>query len=440
MEKEFKLPELGENIESGDVVEVLVSVGDTIELDQAVIEVETDKAAIEVPSAVSGVVKAIHVEAGGKALVGQPILTVDTDATDETPAPVVAVKPPAEEPPQNIRAISTAPEKPIAIQQPPPISPPTSTMPPPPRAVAPAAPSVRRFAREIGIDIGNISGSGPGGRISIDDVKNFARQQRTEPPPSAPTELIVPTASVTAPTLPDFSKWGEIESQPMSNVRRATAEHLTHAWTTIPHVTNHDKADITELEKLRKRFASKAEAAGGKLTITAIALKVVVGALKRFPQFNASINLATHEIIYKKYYHIGVAVDTEHGLLVPVIRDVDRKSVIELAAELGEISDKARNRKLGINDMQGGSFTITNLGGIGGTHFSPIVNHPEVAILGISRGRIEPVFIDEQFQPRLMLPLALSYDHRLIDGADAARFLRALIEMFEEPFLIALEG
>jgi pyruvate dehydrogenase E2 component (dihydrolipoamide acetyltransferase) len=240
-------------------------------------------------------------------------------------------------------------------------------------------------------------------------------------------------------TLPDFEKWGAVERQPMSNVRRKTAEHLSQSWV-APHVTNHDLADITDLEALRKRYGGKAEAAGGKLTMTAIALKVVAGALKVFPQFNASVDMEKDEIVLKKYIHIGVAVDTERGLLVPVIRDVDRKNIVELSVELSVMAEKARNRKLGLEDMQGGSFTITNLGGIGGTAFTPIVNWPEVAILGISRGRKEPVFVDGQFVPRLMLPLSLSYDHRLIDGADAARFLRWLAEAFENPFLLSLEG
>jgi pyruvate dehydrogenase E2 component (dihydrolipoamide acetyltransferase) len=259
----------------------------------------------------------------------------------------------------------------------------------------------------------------------------------TDIQPSTPSG---PAGRIAAPPLPDFSKWGEVEREPMSNVRRATATHTSIAWATIPHVTNHDKADITELEKLRKQFALRAEAAGGKLTITAIALKVVASALKVFPKFNASVDIDKGEIIHKKYYHIGVAVDTPAGLLVPVIRNVDRKNVIELSVELGQVAEKARAKKLGLDEMQGGTFTITNLGGIGGTHFSPIVNAPEVAILGIARGRIEPVFIDGEFQPRLMLPLALSYDHRLIDGADAARLLRWLAETLEQPFLMVLHG
>ncbi len=243
-----------------------------------------------------------------------------------------------------------------------------------------------------------------------------------------------------AVSLPDFAKWGEVTPEAMSNLRRAAAEHLGAAWVNIPHVTYADKADITALEALRKKFGPKAEAAGGKLTMTAIALKYVAAALKKFPMFNASIDMAKQEIIYKSYYHIGVAVDTDRGLVVPVIRDVDQKNIIELVIELSEVAVKARDRKLSLEDMQGGSFTISNLGGFGGTFFTPIVNAPDVAILGIARGRIEPVYIDGEFQPRLMLPLMISYDHRVIDGADGARFMQWLVQEFEQPFLLSLEG
>ena len=301
----------------------------------------------------------------------------------------------------------------------------------------PAAPSVRRLAREIGIDIAQVQGSGPGGRISGDDVKAFSRQLHTESEaPAAPAG----SPPVPSPSLPDFSQWGETERQPMSKVRRITAERLSYSWSTIPHVTQFDRADITDLEGWRKQYGKKAEAAGGKLTPTAIILKVAAAALKIFPQFNASVDMAAGEVIYKKYCHIGVAVDTDRGLLVPVVRDVDQKNIIELAVELTQIAQRARERKLAPEDMQGGCFTISNLGGIGGTGFAPIINPPEVAILGVARGAHEPVFADGEFTPRMMLPLSLSYDHRLIDGADGARFLRWLAQALENPFLIALEG
>jgi pyruvate dehydrogenase E2 component (dihydrolipoamide acetyltransferase) len=254
-------------------------------------------------------------------------------------------------------------------------------------------------------------------------------------PAALPAGVAVPIAP-----LPDFSRWGEIERKPMRAVRRKTAEHLSYAWSTIPHVTHSDKADITELEQLRKRYETKGEAGAAKVTVTAIAVKVVASALKTFPQFASSVDMPREELIYKKYCHIGVAVDADRGLLVPVIRDVDKKNILQLSAELAELAEKARNRRIAPEEMEGGVFTITNLGGIGGTHFSPIVNSPEVAILGIARARMEPVFLHGMFQPRLMLPLSLSYDHRVIDGADAARFLRWVAEALEQPSLLPLEG
>jgi len=266
----------------------------------------------------------------------------------------------------------------------------------------------------------------------VGDVTQHARQiigrAMTATPGAAPAPL------------PDFTRWGEVERKPMTNVRRKTAEHMSYAWTTIPHVTQFDRADVTGLEELRKRFAKRVEEAGGKLTVTAIAVKAVVSALRAFPQFAASIDAAQNEVVYKKYFHIGVAVDTDRGLLVPVIRNADRKNIIELSVELAVLAEKARTKKLTPEEMEGGVFTITNLGGIGGANFSPIVNSPEVAILGISRASLEPVYLNGQLAPRLMLPLALSYDHRLIDGADAARFLRWIAEAIEQPFLLALEG
>jgi pyruvate dehydrogenase E2 component (dihydrolipoamide acetyltransferase) len=296
---------------------------------------------------------------------------------------------------------------------------------------APAAPSVRRLARELGVDIRAVTGSGPEGRISTEDVQAYVRSALAGGGGAA-------AGAPAAVQLPDLSRWTEVERKPMSNVRRKTAEHLARAWNAIPHVTQHDKADITALEALRKEYAPQAEKAGGKLTMTAIALKVVAVALKRFPQFNASVDAARNEIVYRKSVHIGVAADTDRGLLVPVVRDVDRKGLIELSVELSQLSEKARAGKLTLDEMQGGGFSISNLGGIGGTAFTPIVNWPEVAILGISRSAHEPHWTGQAFEPRLMLPLSLSYDHRLIDGADAARFLRWVAQAFEQPFVMQL--
>ena len=425
----FALPELGESIESGDVVQVLVAVGDQIAAEQSVVELETDKAVVEVPSPVSGSVTAIHVAAGDKAAVGQLIVTLETDGAATTNDAQPAAEMPLKSEPEPAAPPAVV-ETAVAVA--------VSPAPPPARetrSVAPAAPSVRRLAREIGVDIQEVPGSGPGGRVSAEDVKRYARTRPSDKPGAPPAA----TAPAAVP-LPDFSRWGEIERRPMSNVRRLTADQMARTWATVPQVTQYDQADITEIEKLRQQYAPKAVAAGGRLTITVIALKVVAAALKRFPQFNASVDMATHEVIYKQYYHVGVAVDTDRGLLVPVLRDVDSKNIIALAVELTQLAERARTRKTSLEEMQGGTFTVTNLGGIGGTGFSPILNAPEVAILGMARSRMEPVYTDGQFVPRLMLPLSLSYDHRLIDGADGARFLRWVAEALAQPFLLSLEG
>jgi len=432
---EFKLPELGENIATATIVGVLVSVGDQIKPGQAVLELETDKAVLEVPSDVGGTVTAVHVKSGQEIGIGQLLLTLEEAGAAEAaatsqaaPAQPAAPAAPAAETP--VVAASAAP---AAAPAPEPVQPaPPAPEPAAPGEAAAAAPSVRRFARELGVEVADVAGSGPSGRVTMDDVKAHVRAGAAKSGPRA--------AAPAAAPLPDFSKWGPVQREKMSNVRRATARNMGQSWPTIPMVTQFDKADISELEQLRAQFGKRAEAAGGKLTPTAIILKVVAAALKRFPQFNASIDMASEEIVYKQYVHIGVAVDTDRGLLVPVLRDVDQKNVIQLSVELGQIAQKARDRKLGLEDMQGGCFTISNLGGIGGTGFTPLVNGPEVAILGVSRGSTEPVFIDGQFQPRLMMPLSLTYDHRLIDGADGARFLRWVCEALEKPFLLMLEG
>ena len=447
---EFRLPELGENIEAGDLVRLMISPGTKVSEGQPIMELETDKAVVEVPSSVSGVVKEVRVKQGEKVKVGQVIFTLEGGATLQ-PEPVKHA--PVEHVSGQhgarlafqaaIKAEGKTEEQALPVDQPRSI---TSdfTMPAQLGKVAgteyrepvPAAPHVRRLARELGLDIQAVKGTGPGGRISEDDVKAHSKALLT----SVSEAAQAPRTHVVEPELPDFSKWGKVERVSMRGVRRKTAEHLWEAWSTIPHVTQHDKADITELEQLRARFAPKAEEVGGKMTVTAIALKVCASALKVFPQFNASIDMSKEEIIYKQYIHIGVAVDTDRGLLVPVIHDVDKKNIVELATELTQLSKKARDKKLTPQEMESGTFTITNLGGIGGTGFSPIVNHPEVAILGLSRSSMEPVWINGKFEPRLVLPLSLSYDHRLIDGADAARFLRWIAEAFEQPFLLSVQG
>jgi len=303
---------------------------------------------------------------------------------------------------------------------------------------APASPAVRRLAREIGVNINDVEGTAPGGRISQEDVKEHARRILSSVGAAGAGGGAV-VARATRP-LPDFQKWGAVDRQPWTNIRRATAEHLSYAWTTIPHVTQCDKADVTALEELRQRHKERVAKAGGQLTITAMLVKILATAVAKFPQFNASIDTERGEIVYKKYVNIGVAVDTDRGLLVPVIRSADHKNITQIAIEVKQAAEKARERKLTIDEMSGGGISISNLGGIGGTYFTPIVNWPEVAILGVSRGTTEPVWKDGAFVPREMLPLSLSYDHRAIDGADAMRFLRWVVEAIEQPFLLSLIG
>ena len=412
MPVKFALPDLGENIESGDVIRILVAIGDRLAEDQIVIELETDKAVIEVPSSIDGVVTEILVQPGDTIAVGQPILEVEAAAAE---APVA-------------EAAEAAPPPIVQEREPAPVEEASPAL--TPAAPVPAAPSTRRLAREIGVDIAQVQGTGPGGRISSDDVKAHSKKLHA-------TRV---TAPAEAAPLPDFSQWGGVERQQMTKVREITAERLAQAWATIPQVTQFDKADLTRLEKWRAEYGKKAEAAGGKLTPTAILIKVLGIALKVFPQFNASIDMAQRAIVYKHYFHIGIAVDTPHGLLVPVVRDVDQKNIIELAVELSELAQKTRQRKIGPADMQGGSMTISNVGTMGGTAFTPIVNPPEVAILGVARSQVEPAYISGQLQPRTFLPLSLSYDHRLIDGADGARFLRWVCTALEDPFIALLEG
>ena len=444
---EFKLPDLGENIESGDVVALLVKVGDRIEPQQSVLELETDKAVIEVPSSLGGLVQEIHVQEGDKAMVGQLILTIDSDGAGEA-----GEKPPEEpessaeiSPPPEIQAEEARPEQAepvekkavgntqlldqasavIAFAARP------STDQGGLQRVIPASPAIRRVARELGVDIRRVAGTGPRGRITKDDLQQAAAGEA----PAARLPQSPPSAG-----LPDFARWGEIETESFTRVRRLTAERMAHNWLTIPHVTQHDECDVTELEKRRKQYTARAEAAGTRLTVTAIIIKLLASALKLFPDFNASIDVEAQRIIFKKTIHIGVAVETPRGLLVPVIRDVDQKNIIQIALELQEVAGRARDGKLSLEEMQGGTFTVTNLGGIGGTSFTPIVNWPEVAILGVSRSVVKPVFRDGSFEPRTILPLSLSYDHRLIDGANAARFLRWVSASLEDPFLSILEG
>jgi pyruvate dehydrogenase E2 component (dihydrolipoamide acetyltransferase) len=429
---EFKLPELGENIESADVINVLVKKGDSIERDQGILEIETDKATIEVPSDVSGKIIEVLIKEGEKAKVGQTIIKVETEElrdkvekveqkTEET-VEIQHKQPETQAESKEEFSGKREELRPGEVEEQPPIL----------TNAAPAAPSVRRIARELGIDINKVKGSGANGRISMDDVKAFVKNINEE------IESRGIGVSVKQEALPDFSKYGEVDIKEMSKIRSKTAEHLSYAWAVTPHVTQFDKADITNLERLRKEFNPEVEEAGGKLTVTGILVKVLVSAMKIFPQFNSSIDMQKREIYYKKYYNIGIAVDTENGLLVPVIKNADKKSLKEISVEINQLAEKARNKKISLEEMQGGCITITNLGGIGGTYFTPIVNSPEVAILGVSRSEMIPVYKENRLIPRLMLPLSLSYDHRIIDGADAARFLRWVCEALEQPLKLLM--
>jgi pyruvate dehydrogenase E2 component (dihydrolipoamide acetyltransferase) len=427
---EFKIPEVGENIESGNVVSIAVSVGDIVKKDQDLLELETDKASLPVPSPCDGVIKEILIKVGDDVKVGQTVMRIEAveSASSDKPAKTA----PAEKKSPQIPT-------PTAVQQPAHQQPsqpsmfnklassfqafiPRSNESIPAQSNVPAAPSIRRLARELGVEISNVPGTGPGGRISKLDVKNFTKQivlsKASGTPQAAP-----------AKPLPDFAKYGQVRREKMSKIRQTTKNHMTHCWSTIAHVTQFDKADITELEKIRKANSTSSR----KLTVTPFLIKVLTKALKEFPQFNASIDAEKDEIIYKDYINIGVAVNTDRGLLVPVLKDADKKSIFEITDELSETAERARNRKTSLEELHGGSMSITNLGGIGGFAFTPIVNWPEVCILGVSRGGFEPVYDQEQktFVPCFKLPLCLSYDHRLIDGADAARFLRWICENLE---------
>ena len=445
---DFTIPNLGDGVDKADVARVMVHVGEMVALDQSVLELETDKATVEVPSTVAGKIMSVSVKAGDKVKAGQVVFTVEASPSpaataNQGPAATAPVAAPAAEPvapklPKgakaevvDIAAVRAAAPAPAAGSGDLELATPV-----------PASPSVRKYARELGADITRVEGTGPGGRITNDDVKRHVRGALVGSSGSVGSQgsegSVREVRQVRGVALPDFTKWGTVETKPMSNIRRKTAEHLSAAWATIPHVTQFDKADITTIEQFRKAYGKKVEAAGGKLTVTAILIKVVAMAIDRYPQFASSVDMANESLIFKGYRHIGIAVDTPNGLLVPVLRDVDKKTITEIAVELGVVSAKARDKKLSLDDMSGGVFSVSNLGGIGGTAFTPIVNAPEVAILGVSRGGLEPVWQGTGFVPREMLPLSLSYDHRVIDGADAARFLRFICDTLEQPLSLYL--
>jgi pyruvate dehydrogenase E2 component (dihydrolipoamide acetyltransferase) len=443
MLQEVTLPAISENVESGEVIAVLVSVGDVVEKDQPVVELETDKAAFEVPSPQRGTITEIDVKPGQTVKVGETLAKLDTDAQsgkqpqqkprpEQSQAAPPPAKPRAASPPAEAGPVKPADEAKPRQQ------PAARTEPPKPAMPVAAAPSVRQLARELGVDIDQVP-PGSGGRITQDEVKQYARGLIHGAPTPAPTpEAGQATAMAAARPLPDFAQWGDVERQPMSKTRRTIADTMYYAWTHIPHVTQYDRADITDLETFRKAHAANVEKAGGKLSITSILVKIAASALRTFPQFNASVDTESNQIVYKKYCHIAVAVDTDRGLLVPVIRDVDRKSIQEISIELSELARKTRDKQITPDELSGGCFTVSNLGGIGGTTFAPIVYWPQVAILGICRSAWEATPRDGAIRERLILPLSLSFDHRVIDGADGARFLHWIAQALEQPLLMML--
>ena len=431
---DFRLPPLGEGADSGTIVTLFVKEGDAIAKDQPVLELENEKAVATIPSTVSGTVGKIYVKPGDKIAVGQRVFAVAEAAA----AP--AAKPEPEAWRKGERIIQTpSPEQVPAPREPGPAPSPAleeeEGAATPPAGMPPAAaPSIRRLARDLGIDLTRVRGSGRGGRIVLEDVRSYIqRLQRLAAQPKTP----LATASAAAPTPKpapesiDFSKWGPVAKSPLSPLRQVIARRMSENWNSIPHVTQFDSADITALNALRKQYAPAYEKKGARLTLTSFALKAVVETLKKHPLFNSSLDEATQELVTKHYYHIGIAVDTEAGLIVPVIRDVDKKNLLELSRELEELARKARERKVSAEELKGGTFTISNQGGIGGAHFTPIVNKPEVAILGLGRGALQAVVRGNAIEPRLLMPIGLSYDHRVIDGGSAARFTVDLVQAFE---------
>ncbi|HJZ58770.1 MAG TPA: 2-oxo acid dehydrogenase subunit E2 [Gemmataceae bacterium] len=434
---DFRLPNLGEGIDSATVTAVLVKPGDAVSAGQNVVSVETDKAAVDVPAESDGTVEAVHVKPGDKVPVGQLVLTLSgASGAASTPAPATPVS--GRRQPAVATNAPTA-ERPQQPASRPPLAQPTGNG-PATTILVPAGPATRRLARELGVALGEVKGTGRGGRVTLDDVKGFVRTEREQ---IKQTGVAPSGGSIVnvfgLPPLPDFSKFGEVERKPVAAIRQTIAKNLTIGWRTMPMVTQHDLADITELEAGRKRIVDAQPKGTPKITMTVLAVKACVAALREFPTFNSSYDMNAGELVFKKYYHIGIAVDTERGLVVPVIRNADTKSVRDLAAELTSLAEKARSGKLAIDEMRGGTFTITNLGGIGGTSFTPIVNYPEVAILGLSRSSLQPVVRDGQIVPRLMLPLSLTYDHRVVDGADGARFTTRLAQLFSDPLRLLIE-
>ena len=424
MTTSFRLPDLGEGVHEAEILAIPATPGQEVKEGDIILEIETDKAAVEIPSPVTGKVTEILVKVGERVIVGSVLMTFRTEK-DETPA-----------------------ERP---------GPPPAPQPQPPPAAGkqqgpvPASPSTRRLARELGIDLHKVTPSGSGGVVTKDDVLAHARAKEqpaakpaapepeaAQPAEPSPMPAPLPAPAVPPGQLPDFARWGPIERLPFRSIRRATATQMATSWSQIPHVYCQDDVDITRLEAFRQRHKAELAAAGGRLTMTVFAMKAVTTALKLYPNFNASLDLSAQEIIIKRYFHMGIAVDSDHGLTVPVIRDVDRKSIKELAIEVESTVGKVREGKLSREEMQGGTFTITNAGALGGHHFSAIINYPEVAILGLGQGRMQPAVVTDErgrheIVPRLIMPITLCFDHRVADGADAVRFLKVVIKALEDP-------
>ena len=421
MARSFKLPDLGEGVHEGEVLAVHVSVGQEVKEGDIILEVETDKAAVEIPSPFSGRISEVLVKPGDIVKVGDVMLIFSNGEEAEAPDTGKPQKLEAEAVETEKTALAAA-----AGER---------------KGPVPASPATRRLARELGVDLQQVEPSGPGGLVTADDVRTFAdsgKKKAAAAAPAAVTAAEAPQFAIRAPALPDFAKWGPVERVAFRSIRRATARQMMIAWSQIPHVTSQDQVDITKLEAFRRKHKAEIETAGGRLTMTVFALKAVATALKMYPQFNATLDVEAEEIIIKNYYHIGVAVNTDNGLIVPVIRDVDRKSIKELAIELHDMVRQTRARKISREDLQGGTFTITNAGAMGGGYFAPIINFPEVAILGMGQGRLQPAVVEQdngeqEIVARLIMPIVLCIDHRVLDGADAIQFLKVVIDTLQDP-------
>ena len=421
MARSFKLPDLGEGVHEGEILAVHVSVGQEIKEGDIILEVETDKAAVEIPSPFTGTVSEVLVKPGDTVKVGDVMMVFSNG--DEAEVVDVQIT-------EDMPMTAAQSEKVVSLAK-------TGER----KGPVPASPATRRLARELGVDLHRVTPTGAGGVVTADDVRAFAETGKDMVKAPTAAEVIpaeTPALTIPSPMLPDFSQWGPIERLPFRSIRKATAKQMIIAWSQIPHVTSQDQVDITKLEAFRQKHKAEIEAEGGRLTMTVFALKAVATALKTYPQFNATLDVEAGEIVIKNYYHIGVAVNTDNGLVVPVIRDVDRKSIKELSVELHDTVQKTRSRKISRDDLQGGTFTITNAGAMGGGYFAPIINFPEVAILGMGQGRLQPTVVDKgdgehEIAPRLIMPIVLCIDHRVLDGADAIKFLNLVIQSLEDP-------